>query len=376
MTRAALPHPIALTLAPLLVIGVLLLACTATLRPGEIIIVRCEDGTLGVTKKTEKEAHLQCEAASPTPSPKPATPSPTAPPTTGAVGRCGEPMDRWHPPVVTGPDGKPCYTGHEHGDPPPDWIARAGYTVRFEGPFNTSPQENAEKHAGMKGFSTRLNGVDVYFRVHASSNPMDRMSRYHSYQVWARDPAGNVSFWQGWFDAGDPRPAYEGGARVPRRLNPLPAEEQRPLIAVCDATSVAQGITCEQWYSAPGKPDWSWDFGWTICGATTLYQPGENATAYDQSTWILTGDTGVARRLEAAWYSFRNPVRGAFVATQFGEIVTGHNDPRCSGFTTRYGITYRNVCLDQYIAPTMPTVAFPGNSDQKQFPDDGVTIPN
>lgn len=365
---------------------------TAVLAPGDSLTVRCEGGTrLTVSRVNTREVRLDCtgQAATPTPT-RSATPtatptrtptptptrSATPPPSSGAVGRCGEPMDRWHPPVVTGPDGKPCYTGHEHGDEPPAWIAAAGYTVSFSGPFNTSPAENVDKHAAMKGFSTRLNGVDIYFRVHAASNPLDRMSRYHSYQVWARDPSGNVSFWQGWYNSGDPRPASEGGSRVPRRVIALPEEAQRPIVAVCDATSIAQGIGCEQWYSAPGEPDWSWDFGWTICGTTTLYTPGENATAYDISTWIPTGETGNTRRLEAAWYAFRNPIRGAFVATQFGEIVSGHNDPRCSGTTTRYGITYQNVCLDQYIAPTMPTVAFPGNADQKTYPDPGVTIPN
>lgn len=361
---------------------------TATLAPGDTLTVRCEGGTrLTASRISTREIRLDCvaPAATPTRTPTPTrtapptatpTPTPTPTPPSLAVGRCGEPMDRWHPPVVTGPDGRPCETGHEHGDPPPAWIAAAGYTVSFSGPFNTSPAENVEKHAAMKGFSTRLNGVDIYFRVHAASNPLDRMARYHSYQVWARDPSGNVSFWQGWYNSGDPRPASEGGSRVPRRIIASPAEDQRPIVAVCDATSIAQGIGCEQWYSAPGEPAWGWDFGWTICGATTLYTPGENATAYDMSTWIPTGETGNTRRLEAAWYAFRHPIRGAFVATQFGEIVSGHNDARCSGTTTRYGVTYQNVCLDQYIAPTMPTVSFPGNADQKTYPDPGVTIPN
>src|SRR5437763_695421 len=37
--------------------------------------------------------------------------------------------------------------GAEHGDAPPQWIMDAGYTVCFDGPFNTSPLENTAKHA-------------------------------------------------------------------------------------------------------------------------------------------------------------------------------------------------------------------------------------
>ena len=239
------------------------------------------------------------------------------------MGVCGEPTDAWHPPVVNG-----CNTGHEHGDPPPSWIAAAGYQVMFHGHFNTSPAENTAKHAAMKGFSATFNGVDIYFRIHAASNPLDRSARYHSYEAWARDPSGSVSHWQLWYNTGDPRPSSEGGARVLRRRVPLPEESQRPIMLVVDQQSLNEGINCEQWYAAPGEPAWGWDFGWTICGATTLYQPNENATAADTSTWIAAPDgaLGLQRRLEAAWYGQRQHTTGAFVSTQFGEIVNGMSD--------------------------------------------------
>lgn len=289
------------------------------------------------------------------------TPTPTPAPG-GSVGVCGESMDAWHPPVVNG-----CATGHEHGDAPPAWIAAAGYNVAFHGSFNTSAIENTTKHTAMKGFSTRLNGVDIYFRVHANSNPLDRSARFHSYQVWARDPGGNVSHWQGWYDTGDPVTA-----RIPRRQGS--ETDQRPVMLVVDQTSWDQGIRCEQWYAFTAE--WSWDFGWTICDSTTLFQPGENATAADQSTWKLTGSLGNSRRLEAAWYSFRNHPTGKFYTTQFGEIVSGPNDPRCTATTTKFGTSYQNVCLEQYIAPTMVDVKFPGNAEGKTFDATGAKIPN
>jgi hypothetical protein len=290
--------------------------------------------------------------------------NPTATPVSGGeVGVCGEPMNTWHPPVING-----CATGHEHGDAPPDWIAAAGYNVSFHGHFNTSPTEHTAKHAAMKGFTARFNNVDIYFRVHAASNVLDRSARYHSYEVWARDPQGNVSHWQGWYNTGDPerdRYARRRGTEI----------STRPAMLVVDQTSWDQGIRCEQWYASTAQ--WSWDFGWTICNSTTLYYPGENQEQ-DRSFWRLApdGSLGATRRLEAAWYASRPHPTGAFVTTQFGEIVSGMNDARCSGTTTAHGKTYQNVCMEQYIAPTMTQVAFPNNAVQKNFDATGATIPN
>jgi hypothetical protein len=279
------------------------------------------------------------------------------------LGVCGERMDVWHPPVING-----CATGHEHGDAPPSWIAAAGYNVSFHGHFNTSPTEHTAKHAAMKGFTARFSNADIYFRVHAAANVLDRSARFHSYEVWARDPSGAVSHWQGWYNTGDPE-----RDRYVRRQGT--ETSVRPAMLVVDQTSWDQGIRCEQWYALTSV--WSWDFGWTICNTTTLYYAGENQEQ-DRSFWRLApdGSLGGTRRLEAAWYSSRSHPTGAFVATQFGEIVSGMNDPRCSATTTTYGKTYQNVCLEQYIAPTMTQVAFPGNAVQKNFDTTGAVVPN
>jgi hypothetical protein len=143
-----------------------------------------------------------------------------------AVSLAGQPCppelhdaSRWHLPYDprTG-----CVYGHEHGDAPPQWITDAGYTVAFDQHSgfhgNTSSIENTTKHAAMKGFladfSDYAGGTQqVYFRVHIASNVLDRMARYHSYEVYMRDAAGGVSHWQGWFNGGDPakdRVVYDG----------------------------------------------------------------------------------------------------------------------------------------------------------------------
>jgi hypothetical protein len=146
---------------------------------------------------------------------------------------------------------------------------------------------------------------------------------------------------------------------------------------VVDAASLASQIGCEQWYGSTAS--WSWDFGWTICGTTTVFYPGENDQPAPEN-WMPTGATGSElRRLEAAWYDGSHgrihPV-GKFWATQFGEGVSGPSDPRCSQSTTRYGTTYQNLCLEQYIAPTMTEVSFPDNAVQKPFGAPGLRLPN
>jgi hypothetical protein len=324
-------------------------------RPGPASARLTVEGTCEVRVRADGVERWQatdpafCAAPVATPDPPTATPPP-------AGGACGESMVAWHPPVIDG-----CVTGHDHGDPPPRWIADAGYAVSYSGDFNTSALENAAKHAAMKGFSATLKGVDIYVRYHFNGTPADRGARYHSYEIWARDPEGGVSHWQGWLDAGDP-----ATARTPRNQGD---PGFGPRILVLDRASAAQGFTCEQWYVTTAG--WSWDFGVTLCNPLTFFVAGEAAsTPRDQ--WQPTGSAEGVRRLEASWYAFRQHPTGAFWATQFGAIVQGPADPACGQPMTMFGQTYKTVCLPQYIAPTMTEVAFPGNSTQHTFDTTGV----
>jgi hypothetical protein len=232
--------------------------------------------------------------------------------------------------------------------------------------------ENTAKHAAMKGFLARFNDTDVYFRIHAASNVLDRAARFHSYEVWARDPSGGVSHWQGWYNSGVPV-----ADRVPRTLGD---PGRRPVILAVDLASWDAEIRCEQWYASTAS--WSWDFGWTICGINALFYPGENDQqdpAFGKAPPEGAG-VGNVRRLEAAWYGSsmagRESPTGAFWATQFGEIVSGPTDPRCSQMSNQFGETYVNICLDQFIAPTIVPVTYPNNAVQKVFDAEGVHAPN
>lgn len=277
------------------------------------------------------------------------------------LGICREPMEVWHPAVIGG-----CTTGHEHGDAPPRWLLDAGYFPLFNHAANT-PNENAlvHKHSGFKGFSAHFHGVDIYVVMHLDTNPGGHVSRFHSYQVWARDSAGGVSHWHGWLDFAQDN---QTGPNL-RRIG-CESTEVRPIIAVNDEDCGV--VQFESWYSRAGaERAWSWDFGFNV--RSNYYTGGDPA---DPNTWAPTGGLNTVRRIEAAWYAERSNLRGTFWATQFGNIVTGPNDALC-GTERAYGErTYTLLCLEQYVAPTMTTVGFPGNSIQLTYDEAGVTLPN
>lgn len=188
-------------------------------------------------------------------------------------GRCGESMTEWHPPVVNG-----CATGHEHGDPPPQWVYDAGYTPSFKHPANT-PNENQLKHTSFKGFQLRDDGVDLYVIAHIDTNPSGHSSRSHSYQVWARDRTGNVSHWRGWMDFG------EGDMTGPQISRDGCDPDVRPIMSVFIPECSSSPVRFESWYSrAGGSGSWSWDFGFNI---KANYFFGGDPNNY--ATWVPTG---------------------------------------------------------------------------------------
>jgi hypothetical protein len=240
------------------------------------------------------------------------------------------------------------------------------------------------KHPAMKGFdgqfTTSAGITRFYLRVHAASNPGDRSARYHSYDVWFLDPTSKLSYLGGWYNTGDPRPATLGGARFVRRTGSEPS--QRPIMLIPDEESARQGINCEQWYTAPGEPAFSIDFGWTICNATVFYRPDENTTPYSfEDMPIRAGELGLTRRVELAWYANRTSLRGTFTTDQFGEQI---NSCVPGSKVTKYGTEFSRVCIQQTIQPSLPTLSFDTvtsagrNAIQRTFPDgNGATrFPN
>lgn len=303
--------------------------------------------------------------ATPAPSQTPGG-APTQPPSAGQLCPDGvHNADLWHAAVDT----SGCYFGHEHGDAPPDWVLSSRWMPMFTHPANT-PSENVLKHTGFKAFSLSDDGIDVYVIMHLDTNPNGHTSRFHSYQVWARDNADNVSYWDLWADFG------QDNNTGPNLRTCGDDTSIRPIMTVNVPECT---INFETWYSRPGAIEWAWDLGFNV---KPQYFNGprkgqaSNPDLAAMSTWLPTGMLNDTRRIELAWYSFREHPVGTFYSTQFGDIVSGPNDPLC-GTTRTYGSkTYTLLCLEQHIAATMTSFSFPGNAVQKDYDSTGVRLPN
>lgn len=339
-----------------------------TMKSGEIANVKCDGFKLAVSRRNSKEVTLKCIAPTTPTTPPAPTPDPVpTPPHEEGKGICGESNDTWHSPVVNN-----CETGHEHGDSPPTWVVDSKWKPMFTHAANT-PNENILKHSSFKGFTLNDDDVEVYFVMHLDSNPSGHSTRFHSYQAWAKDASGAVSYWDLWADFGE-------GDNTGSNLRPVDGcgapQFVRPIMAVnypeCEKKF-------ENWYNRAGAPGWAWDFGINILAQ--YYNGPRLGTSSSSdlsaiSTWLPTGDLNSARRIELSWYSFRDHPTGTFYSTQFGEIVTGPEDTRCGTTKTLGTKSYTVLCLEQYIAPTMTSVSFPDNSVQKNYDMTGVKLPN
>lgn len=329
------------------------------------------------------------------------TPAATSTPS-GGSGTCVDDKDTWHGAV--GPGG--CTYGHEHGSAPPSWIAAAGYQVRFNGAFNTSPIENASsptdampemngKHNAMKGYlgtNPLQGGGQFYIRYHAASNVHDRMSRFHSFEIWFRDDAGGVSHWQGWADSGDPDLIGNGNTGAGGRRFGCSSEiDIRPETIV--RNEGCNNELNEHWYMYP-RSGWQPTFS-VLMEATTYMYVGEYAQT-SMVNWRRTGALGTGREismvvapgsLDLAGQSAPKGVM--FYATQFGEVVSGPSDPKCSAqtafpaqptanfFRSDTTETYQNVCLQNLLASTLPGfIEQQGFAPGGEFPNTGVRLPN
>jgi hypothetical protein len=369
------------------------------------------------TRRPTKAVITPTASSSPTPGPQQTAIAPTA---TGSPVATNSPipnptqtmlppsnsMQLWHAPGSH--DG---LNPHEHGDQPPAWadefsIANFGHPVMFGGDERSSDTENVMKHQAFKGVAYRVNGgsscpVDVYFRYHAASNPMDRAFAFHSYELYMLDCQGGKSFRQGVYWVGYPEFRSQRMSRYneqPGTLLPdgstAPGRDQFILSSPDNRDWFGlNGILqtrCEQWYAFAGPH--GGEFSITICQATTRFSYDEHLTNYhDMSTWDLTGSTGLGRRFEISLYGPNSPVptnqpAGWFCAQKapVEDKVEGPTH-RPSWPLLTNGINGPTGCpagyLPQFTAPTFPNTGINfsiGNTlDTKTFPGAGiVTVPN
>jgi hypothetical protein len=339
------------------------------LERGQSFLVNCNAQRLRVERNSEQSVTLFCgrqDNATATPVVTP-TATPVATLTATPVVTPTDTIDMfWHEPGISHGD-RPA---HEHGDRTPQWVLDAGYNPKFPHMAGT-PGENLPnyKHTAFKQWTGNFNGQDWFGIFHLDFNPAGRVNRFHSYQLWVRDATGQVSAITGWLDFG------EGNNTNPNLLPSCGTDSSvRPIM---NPTQVGCQVQFESWYArAGGSGDWAPDFGFNI--NPNYYHGGEPT---NPSTWIPTGGVrNLDRRIEFAWYlgidGIRPVERGEFWSTQWGNIVSGPNDPVC-GTQRAFGErSYTTLCLKQYVSPALQPMVFPGNSEQVTFPGNNVLLPN
>lgn len=350
------------------------------------------------TRPLAQPAHPSPTTSPHSPPPAPAAHASTQPPSNpkpipSLPPSGSQPNQYWHEPANH--DG---LNVHEHGDRPPQWAQdfsqkNFGHPVMFGGDEAT-PNENILKHQAYKGFLMQASGVDLYFRYHNMSNPHDRSGPFHSYEVYAKDDSGNISFWQGWEFVGYPEHRDQ---RMTRR-NEQPGHDNingidwpgrsQFIVSGSDLIDWKNYLRCEQWYKHAGL--WSWDVSVTICGASTLYSVDEHKTdVANPATWHLTGDVGGNRRLEVSHYGPANPAVGGadLPFDRWFCVKKLPNENRAMGWTPTWDVSgavsgpaaCETGWLPQYVAGSFPKkgVYFEtGNTATKDFPTPGVTVPN
>lgn len=293
-------------------------------------------------------------------------------------------MQLWHAPGAH--DG---LNPHEHGDKPPAWadefsMVNFGHPVIFGGDESSGQMEIEHKHQAYKGFVATVGGVEIFVRYHAGSNPLDRAFAFHSYEVYAKDQTGNVSFWQGLYFAGYPDIKTQRMTRTDEAI-----ARDSFIISSPDEADWNNVGRCEQWYTTGGL--WSWDIGILMCDATTRFHYGENLEdLHNMINWDVTGELGLNRMIQFVQYGPTNPrVHGIAVPVDRWYCVSkfpSEDKPNAPTWTVTGAVLGPNACdagfLPQYKAGTFPSEGIwfetpGGNQREKTFPGEGVvTVPN
>lgn len=316
------------------------------------------------------------QSVKPTPSTtrtaRPPKGTPTVTPSPVPTATSGNSMQSWHP--AGAHDG---LNIHEHGDAPPAWAnsfsnSNFGYPVIFGGDEASSPMENTMKHQAFKGISMTIGDaclVDLFIRYHAASNPADRSSAFHSSEVYAKDCAGNISFWQRLYWTG-----YPGFSNYRLSIDDPNLRHHFAII------SPAEGFTNlnEQWYTT----QFAWDISILIVdSATTFFELSEYQNdPMNQANWNPTGELGLIRNVGVVHRGFRERLLldAWYCVQKFPtHVVSGNPDIGTPNWALTGAVASPSSCPSGYL-PEFVSSTFPqGLQGRIETNFSGsVTVPN
>lgn len=309
-----------------------------------------------------------------------ATDTPTATPDGGL-----QVWEVWHP---TGAHLKPDGTmseNHNHGQEPDEWanqysLNEFGYPIVFGGNNRSGEAEALHKHEAytVTNFSFSPNGclVDFVFIFHGSSTPLDRAAAVHSFEIYARDCSGNISFGEGVYWTGDPNNEFQRMCRF--------QDARRDQYAI-EGRCVNDTAHAEQWYVHAVN----WDFSLTFIDATTFFEFGEHLGDLSPN---ITGSNELTMRLEVTLLpnpnvslprKYQYPLDAWWCAQHIPTIGTRRFKGQTLPFpfwTITGAVDSPSDCpagyLPQYIASTLPAIytGMDGGNTIRRIQFDGADI--
>ncbi len=293
---------------------------TVQLQPGDSIVVNCPTRLIA-RQTSSRRASATCLSSQSTAQPtatKVITATPTltltAPSTsTESPHETATPMaglqawEVWHAPGAhVLPDGS-MSKNHEHGHPVPVWVdefsqENFGHPLIYGGDERSSQTEVTHKHEAYTNVLLDFNPngckTDFFLRFHASSTPADRSTPLHSFEVYVRDCAGNITFNQGVYWAGDPNELAQRMCHSDQLAGSItydgrvaPGRDQYIIASRCQVNEPFS----DTWYVHFPV----WDFGITLLNATTFFSYGEHLNdPMNHDTWKLTGQNELTLRFE------------------------------------------------------------------------------
>src|SRR5690606_13682711 len=147
-------------------------------------------------------------------------------------------------------------------------------------------------------------------RLHMASNPHERATQFHSYEMYARDASGSVSLWQGWLDFGPAPENRDTHSDGPTHDLVPKYDPANHIIGWDDGNNRYYDRSFREFET--GREFWyaqfSTEAGWDPVFLIDIYDPAtymnpdtEHVDPMNRELWHATGEYGLDRRVRVRW---------------------------------------------------------------------------